>query len=149
VADRGTASLDEADEEAKASWSADLKKAYRDLDKGNVHDIDPKIKAAAERFVDGYRARVTTPREDAALGHMVGMEVHDVQKNFHGYVPGMVFTIEPALTIPEDHVYVRLEDMLLITSAGYENMSSMAPVEMDAIERLMAEPGIPQLMKRK
>jgi len=110
---------------------------------------NPKIKAAAERFVDGYRARVTTPREDAALGHMVGMEVHDVQKNFHGYVPGMVFTIEPALTIPEDHVYVRLEDMLLITSAGYENMSSMAPVEMDAIERLMAEPGIPQLMKRK
>jgi Xaa-Pro aminopeptidase len=110
---------------------------------------NPKYKAAAERFVDGYRARVTNPREDATLGHMVGMEVHDVQKNFHGYVPGMVFTIEPALTIPEDHIYVRLEDMLVITPNGYENMSSMAPVEMDAIEKLMAEPGLPQLLKKK
>ncbi len=110
---------------------------------------NPKIRAAAERFVDGYRARVTTPRPDATLGHMVGLEVHDVQKNFKEYVPGMVFTIEPALTIPEDHVYVRLEDMLLVTPTGYENMSSMAPVEMNAIERLMAEPGLPQLMTKK
>jgi Xaa-Pro aminopeptidase len=110
---------------------------------------NPKNKAAAERFVEGYRARVTNPREDATLGHMVGMEVHDVQKNFHSYVPGMVFTIEPALTIPEDHVYVRLEDMLLITATGYENMSSMAPVEMDAIEKLMTEPGMVQMMKPK
>ena len=110
---------------------------------------NPKYKAAAERFVEGYRARVINPREDATLGHMVGMEVHDVQKNFHGYVPGMVFTIEPALTVPEDHIYVRLEDMLLITPNGYENMSSMAPVDMDAIERLMAERGIAQLIKVK
>ncbi len=109
---------------------------------------DPKIKAAATRFVEGYHARVTNPREDATLGHMVGLEVHDVQRNFHGYVPGMVFTIEPALTIPEDHVYVRLEDMLVITPTGYENMSSMAPVEMDAIEKLMAEEGIAQLTKK-
>ena len=98
---------------------------------------NPKYKEAAQRFVDGYHARVDEPRPDATLGHMVGMEVHDVQKNFHGYVPGMVFTIEPALTIPADHVYVRLEDMLLITPTGYENMSSKAPVEMDEIEKLM------------
>jgi Xaa-Pro aminopeptidase len=79
---------------------------------------------------------------------MVGMEVHDVQKNFTVYQPGMVLTIEPALTIPEDRVYIRLEDMLLITPTGYENMSGFAPIEMDAIEKLMAEPGIAQLMRR-
>jgi Xaa-Pro aminopeptidase len=110
---------------------------------------NPKYKAAAERFVEGYRGRVTNPRPNATLGHMVGMEVHDVQKNFAGYVPGMVFTIEPALTIPEDHVYIRLEDMLVITPTGYENMSSMAPIEIDAIEKLMAEPGMVQQMKKK
>ena len=79
---------------------------------------------------------------------MVGMEVHDVTKNFTVYEPGMVFTIEPALTIPEDRVYVRLEDMILITPTGYENMSAFAPVEIDAIEKLMAEPGIAQLMRK-
>lgn len=57
-------------------------------------------------------------------------------------VPGMVFTIEPALTIPEDRVYVRLEDVILMTEAGYENLSSFVPVEIDDIEKLMAEPGM-------
>src|SRR5262245_57589591 len=107
-----------------------------------------KNRDAATRFVDGYRARLQSPRAGATLGHMVGMEVHDVQKNFTEYQPGMVFTIEPALTIPEDRVYIRLEDMIVITPDGYENMSSFAPIEIDAIEKLMAEPGIAQLLRK-
>jgi len=110
---------------------------------------NPKYREAAERFVAPYRTRAAgNATQSPTLGHMVGMEVHDVQKNFKGYEPGMVFTIEPALTIPEDRVYIRLEDMLLVTATGYENMSSLAPVEIDAIEKLMAEPGLPQLLKR-
>jgi Xaa-Pro aminopeptidase len=109
---------------------------------------NPKYRDAAARFVEGYRARLATPRPEGTLGHMVGMEVHDVQKNFTVYEPGMVFTIEPALTIPEDRVYIRLEDMVLITPAGHENMSGFAPIEIDAIEKLMAEPGIAQLMRK-
>lgn len=108
-----------------------------------------KYRDAAARFVDSYRARVANPRAGATLGHMVGMEAHDAQKNFKAYVPGMVFTIEPALTIPEDHVYIRLEDMLLITPTGYENMSGFVPVDPDAIERLMAEPGIAQYARKR
>ena len=110
----------------------------------------PAFKAAAERFVEGYRRRLNpppsadgTPRRTGSLGHTVGMEVHDVNTP-HGdvLVPGMVFTIEPALTIPEDRVYIRLEDMLLVTETGYENMSGFVPIEIDAIEKLMAERGM-------
>jgi len=54
----------------------------------------------------------------------------------------MVFTIEPALTIPDDRIYIRLEDMLVITDTGYDNLSAFAPIEIDAIEKLMAEPGM-------
>ena len=107
-----------------------------------------KNRDAAARFVDGYRTRLTTPRAGATLGHMVGMEVHDVQKNFTAYEPGMVFTIEPALTIPEDRVYIRLEDMIVITPNGHDNMSGFAPIEIDAIEKLMAEPGMVQLLRK-
>ena len=107
-----------------------------------------KYREAASRFVEGYRTRLASPRPGATLGHMVGMEVHDVSNNFTVYEPGMVFTIEPALTIPEDRVYIRLEDMILITPSGYENMSGFAPIEIDAIEKLMAEPGIAQLMRK-
>jgi len=108
-----------------------------------------KNKEAAERFVAGYRNRASgSAGASPTLGHMVGMEVHDVQRNFTQYEPGMVFTIEPALTIPDDRVYIRLEDMLVITPTGYENMSGFAPIEIDAIEKLMAEPGLPQLLRK-
>jgi Xaa-Pro aminopeptidase len=110
---------------------------------------NPKYKEAAERFVSGYRNRASGNfGASPALGHMVGMEVHDVSKNFTGYQPGMVFTIEPALTIPEDRVYIRLEDMLLVTANGYENLSAIAPIEPAAIEKLMAEPGLAQLLRK-
>jgi Xaa-Pro aminopeptidase len=109
---------------------------------------NPKNREAAARFVEGYRGRLTGGRAGGTLGHMVGMEVHDVSKNFTAYQPGMVFTIEPALTIPEDRVYIRLEDMILITPTGYENMSGFAPVEIDAIEKLMAETGIAQAIRK-
>jgi Xaa-Pro aminopeptidase len=105
---------------------------------------NPKYREAAARFVDGYRSRLSAPNGRASLGHMVGMEVHDVTVPFEEYKPGMVFTIEPALTIPEDRVYIRLEDVLVITENGYENLSSFAPSDPDDIEKLMAEPGIAQ-----
>jgi Xaa-Pro aminopeptidase len=97
-----------------------------------------KVREAAARFVERYR---TMPAR--SLGHHVGMEVHDVTVQTETLEPGMVFTIEPALTIPDDRVYVRLEDMLLVTETGYENLSSFVPVEVGDIEKLMAEPGLP------
>ena len=74
------------------------------------------------------------------------MEVHDVTAPFDVLQPGMVFTIEPALTIPEDRVYIRLEDVILITETGYENLSAFVPVEPDEIELLMAEDGLIDLV---
>ena len=53
----------------------------------------------------------------------------------------MIFTIEPALTIPDERVYIRLEDVILITETGYENLSGFLPMEPEAIEKLMAETG--------
>ena len=127
-----------------------LKDVVRKMDQAMAsHQFaNPKYRDAAVRFVEGYRTRLASPRPGATLGHMVGMEVHDVSRNFTAYEPGMVFTIEPALTIPEDRVYIRLEDMIVITPTGYDNMSGFAPVEIDAIERLMAEPGLAQSMRK-
>ena len=94
-----------------------------------------KNRAAAQRFAAGF----INPRPDAMLGHWIGMEVHDVTAPYSVLKPGMMFTIEPALTIPDDRIYIRLEDAIVITENGYENMSSFVPVEPDAIEKLMAE----------
>jgi Xaa-Pro aminopeptidase len=70
------------------------------------------------------------------------MEVHDVGRPAPTLEPGMIFTIEPAMQIPDEHIGIRLEDMILITDAGYENLSASVPVEIADIERTMAEPGL-------
>jgi Xaa-Pro aminopeptidase len=97
---------------------------------------DPKIRAAAAAFVERYRG--TTPR---SLGHAVGMEVHDVGGPTPTLEPGQIFTIEPALQIPDEHIGIRLEDMILITESGYENLSALVPIEIDDIERTMRGAG--------
>ena len=104
---------------------------------------DAKIKEAATRFVAGY----ATPR--SSFGHFVGMEVHDVSAGTADGIlrPGMVFTIEPALTIADERVYIRLEDPVVITEKGFEHLSAGLPVEIDEIERAMKEPGLGKLWK--
>lgn len=98
---------------------------------------DPKIKEAATRFVERYRASTSN-----SLGHTIGMEVHDVRLPTQTLEPGQLFTIEPAMTIPDEHVGIRLEDVILMTENGYENLSAFVPVEIADIEKLMAEPGL-------
>lgn len=103
----------------------------------SYHFTDPRIRDAAVRFVERYRK--STP---SALGHTIGMEVHDVRLPTPMLEPGQLFTIEPQLTIPEEHIGIRLEDVILMTESGYENLSAFVPIEPEDIERLMAEPGL-------
>ena len=98
----------------------------------NTTFSDPNVRQAAERFVAGYA------KGGRSFGHDVGLEVHDVTGDFDGvYKPGMIFTIEPALTIPDERIYIRLEDVILITATGYENLSASLPMDIEGIERLM------------
>jgi Xaa-Pro aminopeptidase len=90
---------------------------------------------AARAFVDDFRSR-----EHHSLGHFVGMEVHDVEVPYDVLRPGMVFTIEPEFTIDAERVYLRLEDVILVTETGYENLSGFVPLDADAIEALAREP---------
>ena len=100
---------------------------------------DAAIKEAAARFVDAYRTRTNV----RGLGHDVGMEVHDVRGLQSATLePGRVFTIEPAMRIEAERLSIRLEDMILITDTGFENLSAFVPIEIEDIERLMAQPGL-------
>jgi Xaa-Pro aminopeptidase len=103
----------------------------------SYHFTDDRIKAAATKFVDNYRNSRAN-----SLGHTVGMEVHDVNPPGPTLEPGVIFTIEPAMQIPEEHLGIRLEDMLLITGKGYENLSSFVPEEIPDIEKLMTHHGL-------
>jgi Xaa-Pro aminopeptidase len=106
---------------------------------------DPKIRETAEAFVNRYRVDPKAPAGAAgprSLGHSVGMEVHDVGNPTATLEPGYIFTIEPQMTMEGGELSARLEDMILITQTGYENLSAFVPVEIEDIEKLMAQPGL-------
>lgn len=84
-------------------------------------------------------------------GHWMGMDVHDrgdYRKNGEDRVlePGMVFTVEPGLYIPLNSdapekfrgIGIRLEDDILITADGYENLTHTPKLVRD-IERLCSK----------
>ena len=52
------------------------------------------------------------------LGHMIGVDVHDPAIYPALLKPGMVFTIEPGLYIPEEKIGVRIECNFLVTADG-------------------------------
>ena len=96
---------------------------------------DERIRTAAAKMVDGFRAR----KDVRGLGHTVGLEVHDVGGlQAPTLEPGRVFTIEPQMRLEDEHLGVRLEDMILITDTGYENLSQFVPIEVADIEKLMS-----------
>ncbi len=72
------------------------------------------------------------------------MATHDVG-TFDGPLrAGMVFTIEPALRVPEENLYIRMEDLIIIHADHAEIVSDFVPMEIEEIEALMVELGILQ-----
>jgi Xaa-Pro aminopeptidase len=96
--------------------------------------------AGAKKFVEEYRRAAERP--DASLGHWVGMATHDDGPHEGPLKAGMVFTIEPALRVPEEKIYVRLEDVIVITEKGTDVLSDFVPRDIASIEKLMTEKGL-------
>ena len=84
-------------------------------------------------------------------GHWLGMDVHDsgqykVNGQWRALEPGMVLTVEPGLYIPEGldgvdprwwNIGVRIEDDILVTPNGHDNLTAALAVEIDDLEALL------------
>jgi Xaa-Pro aminopeptidase len=73
------------------------------------------------------------------LGHHIGLEVQDSRDYSKPLAPGMVFTVEPKIYIPDKNIAIMIEDMILVTESGHENLSASTPKRAADIERIMAE----------
>lgn len=82
--------------------------------------------------------------------HPVGMGVHDVGR-VRGVTlqKGMVFTIDPMIWIPEERLYIRIEDMAVVTENGVENLSAFVPSSIKDIEKTIKEKGITEFRPSK
>jgi Xaa-Pro aminopeptidase len=87
-------------------------------------------------------------RMRGGFGHYVGMAVHDVGGSPSVLKPGMVFANEPLCVFPEENLGVRVEDTILITEDGCENLTAGIPRTVKDIEALMKQRGIIQILKK-
>ncbi len=70
------------------------------------------------------------------IGHFLGLQTHDVGDRHASLEPGNVLTIEPGIYIKEEEIGVRIEDDILVTENGAENLSKDIPKEIDEIEEI-------------
>lgn len=83
-------------------------------------------------------------------GHWLGLDVHDRGSVRRGdaervFEPGMVTTVEPGVYVHEDApcadafkgIGVRIEDDILVTASGHENLTGAAPKSVAEIEALV------------
>ena len=66
--------------------------------------------------------------------HFLGLDVHDAGDGSALLEPGMVFTVEPGVYLPDRKIGVRIEDDVLVTPSGAEVLSRCLPRTADAVE---------------
>ena len=71
------------------------------------------------------------------VSHYLGADTHDVGTYNTELKPGMVITNEPGLYIEEEGIGIRIEDDLLITEDGCENLSKYIIKTVEEIEAAM------------
>lgn len=92
----------------------------------NTHGKDSHGEPLGKYFIHG-------------LSHYVGLNVHDDGDYSLPLGPGMVFTIEPGIYIPEEKLGVRIEDMYYVDDDGQLiRLTESLPQTPDEIERLMS-----------
>ncbi len=94
------------------------------IDKTDVKNQDPKWPAYKKYFMHG-------------TSHHIGLDVHDVASIYTKFRPGMVFTVEPGIYIPEEGIGIRLEDDIVIRENGHANLMANIPIQVEEIEDLM------------
>jgi Xaa-Pro aminopeptidase len=92
----------------------------------NTHGKDSHGEPLGKYFIHG-------------LGHYVGLNVHDAGDYTIPLAPGMLFTIEPGVYIPEEKLGVRIEDDYWIDPSGkLVKLSASLPSTAEEVEKAMA-----------
>jgi Xaa-Pro aminopeptidase len=94
------------------------------LDKHDVQKQDAKNPLFKQYFMHG-------------TSHYLGLDVHDVGDFDWPMKEGMVFTCEPGIYILDEELGIRLENDILVTAKGPDDLMKNIPIEAEEIEHLM------------
>ncbi len=75
-----------------------------------------------------------------SVSHQLGLDTHDIcTDRERTLAPGMVITVEPGLYVEDEAIGIRIENDILITENGCEDLSANIPVTVEQIEAIMAK----------
>lgn len=95
------------------------------LDKADVQNEDPEWPAYKKYFMHG-------------TSHHMGLDTHDYGILTEPMQANMVFTVEPAIYIPDEGFGIRIEDDVVIREKGEPfNLMKNIPIEIEEIEEFM------------
>ena len=94
------------------------------IDKHDVEKQNPAWPAYKKYFMHG-------------TSHFIGLDVHDVGLWHEPIQAGNVFTVEPGIYIREENLGIRLENDIVITGNGFDDLMGTIPLEAEAIEEIM------------
>ncbi len=90
-------------------------------------------------------AHILVETGGGVLSHPVGLAVHDDGPYTRGPLEvGHVFSIDPQLRVPEENLYIRYEDVVVVTPTGCENFTGFLASKLEDIEKLVGANGILQ-----
>ena len=93
----------------------------------NVRDYMASVEGIMSEALDSLDLLTTSEDYSRyfphAISHGLGVDVHDSLGAPQAFEPGMILTVEPGVYIPEESIGVRIEDDILITETGFENLS--------------------------
>lgn len=74
------------------------------------------------------------------VSHQLGLDTHDIcTERERTLKPGMVITVEPGLYIEDESIGIRIENDVVITETGCEDLSAAFPRTAEEIEAIMAK----------
>ena len=92
-------------------------------------DVDEASRAVIEKAGLG-------DRYIHGIGHQLGLDVHDSTPD-GPLKAGMVVTIEPGVYLPDEGIGIRIEDDILVTPKGRQNLTSAIPKAPADVERMV------------
>ena len=104
---------------------------------------------ATKQFVKiGLLTKADIKNEDAAnrayrkylyhgISHHIGIDIHDLGTRTEPLKPGMVLSVEPGIYIEEEKMGIRIENNIVITKTGNNDLMKHFPITVEEIEQLM------------
>lgn len=115
--------------EARNAIIAAMKPGVRVTDLQLVAEQVYKKHGFGKQFVDDGRY----------VGHFIGIAVHDVGDDETPFVPGVTFNVEPLIQDQKLQIHMRLEDTVLITPTGAENLTADVPAGLEEVYALQRQ----------